>query len=275
MMSPNESKQLTERFSRISFGTVSRFLISAIDRLLNTVKVWVAVAAGILLIALQISWLREPLTKIGIERDTGLETSVVLVLLVTILLELRELARMTEQTTAGEQYYPDPHEMYQALLAQAASISKVDERRMDVLGLTLYSAWPYISFWLQRPEIAGWTIRLATLAKDADVITKPIPVDWPAESAANVGAIKIFAESLVADNKHHKLELFEYNFTPAIHGFRLGNGDIYISTLLWQEDGKLGKAGFSYDYIPATELGSRAMAQREIFDNWFSRAVVS
>ncbi|HYM45940.1 MAG TPA: hypothetical protein VES65_07240 [Solirubrobacteraceae bacterium] len=253
-------------------GSLTQHLAGLVERLLKSGKAWVAIAGGLLLIALQLSWLREPLTTIGIERNTGLETSVVLVLLVTILFEVKDLARTAIPATT-RQHFPDPHEMYRALLACAGSISKADERRIDVLGLTLFSAWPTISFWLQRPEVWNWTVRFATLGKDANDVQRWIPEDWLDESATIVRAIRSFATSPVAVGRNNRLELFEYDFTPSVHGFRLGNGDIFISNLLWQEDGRLGKPGFSYDYIPAHEAGSDAAAKRELFDNWFTRAI--
>jgi hypothetical protein len=248
---------------------MARSALIFIDNVLTATRSWIAIAGGLVLIALQISWLRGPLEQAGLQRTSGLETSIVLLLLVNILLEVRAIAMRPVPGGGGRQHFTDPHEMYQALLDRAQSIGKRQEKRLDVL----YSAWPNISFWLQRPEFWQWRTSFATLAADAGCVARWLPGDWPSESAANCAAIREFAKSAVAREKEHQLQIFEYRFMPSVHGFRLGNGDVFLSVVLWQDDGLIGKPGFSYEYIPAHEVGPGATALRELFANWFQRAI--
>lgn len=150
--------------------------------------------------------------------------------------------------------------------------TRTSDRRLDVLGLTLFSAWPTLSFNLQQREYSDWSIRMATISPHAVEAAKWLPDDWSEESQANIRAIEKFREEPKIKQRNIQIEILKYDFVPAVHGFRLGNGDIYISNLLWQGDGRLGKPGFSYEFIPYTETGPSAEAYRELFANWFTRA---
>lgn len=62
---------------------------------------------------------------------------------------------------------------------------------------------------------------------------------------------------------------------PAVHGFRLGNGDVFVSTLRWRDKGRLGKHRFPYEYVPAYDVSPEADAARALFRSWFERAILS
>jgi hypothetical protein len=237
-------------------------------------QVWVAIAAAVALFLLQIPGIETLASHLGVESNPHLRTVVSLILLTSILLELRQLKRTMAPARTDRIHYSDPQDMYAALSEKARAIADPDQRTLDVLGMTLYSAWPALSFMLQRPEINNWTIRLATLSKDAVSPRQWIPDDWPAESAANVRQVYAFAAHQGRDHGH-RFEVIEYWFTPGVHGFRLGNGDLFISVLFWQEDGRLGKPGFTYDYVPSHDVSPGAAAMRSLFANWFERAVRS
>lgn len=247
-------------------------LRASLVRLADTARTWVAVLGAAILVLEQVPWLDEQLSRLGLRDTPTYRTLVFTILLTTILLEVREVARRQIPPSSARQHFADPQEMYQALLSRAKSIKNANQRQLDVLGLTLYSAWPVISFWLQRPEINGWTVRLATMDPHADAVACWVPDDWPHESGVNAAQAQQFANGSLAASKNHHLEIIEYGFVPSIHGFRLGNGDVFVSSLLWQDDGRLGKAGFSYEFIPHEEAGPGATALRELFDNWFGRA---
>jgi hypothetical protein len=254
-------------------GSVLHRVADQAERFLEDGPVWIGVFAAIGLLLLQVPWLDDLIAKTGLENSQQLRTGVSVVLLTGILLELRQVKRSVTPAITGE-HYADPHDMYTALTEKARAISDPAQRSLDVLGLTLYSAWPVLSFLLQRPDVNGWTVRLATLSKDANALSLRIPGDWPQESATTVRQVKAFEASQGAIH-NHEITVYEYEFSPAVHGFRLGNGDIFISTLLWEDDNCLGKTGFAYDYVPWHDTSSWAASNRELFNNWFDRTLRS
>lgn len=255
-------------------GSAMHKLADHVERIGEGGQLWIAVAAGFGLLLMQIPGLDNLLAKLGLETSPQIRTIVVVILLTTILLELRQLKRSLTPAISGREHYPGPEEMYEALIEKAGAIDDAEHHEIDVLGLTLYSAWPWISFFLERPEVNNWTVRLATLSKDATEPLKWVPGGWPQESTTTVNQVLEFTSNHAA-KQNHQIEVFEYEFTPAVHGFRLGTGDVFISTLHWQEDGRLGKHRFSYDYVPGHDVSPEAAAVRKLFENWFDRAVSS
>lgn len=236
------------------------------------VPVWAAYVGVVVLVALQVPWLDEPLKALGF-RDTEEFRTVIVVLVISgLMLEIHDLSQRIAPTPGHRQHFINPDDMYHALVGRMRNASRISERRLDVLGLTLFSAWPTIYFNLQQREFTDWTIRMATISPKAVDAARWLPEDWLPESGENVKAVMKFAQDPGLQKRNIALEILLYDFVPGVHGFRLGNGDIYISNLLWQGDGLLGKPGFSYEFIPHGETGPSAEAYRELFNNWFTRA---
>jgi hypothetical protein len=83
---------------------------------------------------------------------------------------------------------------------------------------------------------------------------------------------RLESKGIIQDGGNIKIETYAYDFMPVIHGFRLGNGDLFYSILSWQADGKIGRESYSYQYIACDDNSTTALAIREIFDSWFERA---
>lgn len=247
--------------------------VDRVERFLEDGQALVALAAAGMLLLLQIPGVEDILTKIGLENSTQLRTAVGVIILASILLELRQLNRRVTPTITGSQHYSDPKEMYNALIERAAEIQDPEKRQIEVLGLTLFSAWPELEFFLERPDVGEWTVQLATLSKDAVPPLRWVPETWPRESATTVRQVREFQDRRGTDH-NHTIEVFEYDFTPVVHGFRLGTGDVFLSILRWR-DGRLGKHRFPYDYFTVHDISPQADAARALFANWFDRAVRS
>lgn len=115
----------------------------------------------------------------------------------------------------------------------------------------MYTAWPTVRFWLPRPEMSGWTIRLAAATHTGEAPNHAIgliPDGWFAESHANLSSIQA-QQGGNGRVRAIRLEAYGYDFMPVVHGFRLGNGDLFYSVLLWQDDGKIGREGYSYEFV--------------------------
>jgi hypothetical protein len=254
-------------------GAVDR-AVARLERFVEAAQAWVAIAAGLVLLLLQVPGIQDVAEDAGLDDSRGLIIAVGVLLLTSILLELQRLRRSVTPAITGRQHYSDPKEMYNALIEKASELKDPEQFRIDVLGLTLYSAWPELEFFLERPEVDRWTVRLATLSRKERIAARQwIPDTWPQESATTVAQVEDF-RSRRGEEHHHTIEIHEYDFAPAVHGFRLGNGDVFVSVLRWRDGAVLGKHRFPYDYVPAHDVSPEADAARRLFANWFERAVL-
>jgi hypothetical protein len=242
--------------------------------LIDTAQAIIAIGGLLIVIAVQIPWLDAPLRRVGFGDHLNVTLTIFTLLLVSIFYDVRALSGRRERKVAEQRHFADPLDVYPVLHDRLLAISRQDEKVLDVLGMTLYTAWPTIGFWLARPEMAGWTIRLAAVVDtrvDQSTVSL-IPSEWFRESQQNLTNISTMAKSPNIRDRSITLEAYGYDFMPALHGFRLGNGDLFYSILLWQRDGRIGRNGYSYEFVPCEDHSQSAQATREIFDSWFARA---
>jgi hypothetical protein len=58
-----------------------------------------------------------------------------------------------------------------------------------------------------------------------------------------------------------------------VHGFRFGDGTVYLAYLQWTETGRIRPFEF-YDRLSPDDRSPRTGHYRDLFDNWFTRAAV-
>lgn len=232
----------------------------------------VIAAVGLMaVILLNIPELDGPFRSIGISNPDAFAGAVVTVVVVSIFFDVRSLvARKSEPES---RHFSDPMEVYPMLLERARRISRSEEKILDVIGMTLYTAWPSIQFWLNRSELSGWTVRFTAVTGNKARSSKHVPEPWFREAQGNLDSICRHADHPTIRAQHITLQAFGYDFMPSLHGYRLGNGDLFYSILLWQEDGNIGKDGYSYEFVPSEDKSPSAEAIRQVFDSWFKRAV--
>ena len=68
-----------------------------------------------------------------------------------------------------------------------------------------------------------------------------------------------------------ELNVDQYNFFPAVHGFRTRAGHLLISYIHW-DDEVLDKPTQFYEFFQPSDKSARASAYRGLFDSWFKRA---
>jgi hypothetical protein len=136
-------------------------------RIAETSRSVVVVAGLFVAVALEVPWLEGPLQKFGFENVTGITLSVITFLLVAIFFEVRSPLDRAHGR-ADPRHFSDTMDMYPVLIDRINSISRRDEKVLDVLGMTLYTAWPTLTFWLNRSELDNWTIRLSAVASRAE-----------------------------------------------------------------------------------------------------------
>jgi hypothetical protein len=227
------------------------------------------------LVLLQVPWLDGPLARAGLNNSESLRTTITVLVLAAVFVETHEVfQRLTRLEGSSRRHFVDVVEMYPFLFSRANAIRNKAHRNMDVLGATLYTAWPQIHYWLQRPEASGWTVRLA-LMNASMPSSNWLPEDWPRQAAANLSSIREAIDSPELHRQGIKVGVCEYDYMPGVRGVRLGNGDLFISFVLWRPDGRVGNRAEAYEYIPYDEETASAAAMRRLFDSWFQRAAAS
>jgi hypothetical protein len=242
------------------------------ERILSFTQATLAAGGLIVVILLSIPWLDDPLKKLGFTTPGLVSQAILTIVVVSIFFEVRSL---TERRPVSQlKHFPDPMDVYPVLLERIQATSRKEEKVLDVLGLTLYTAWPSIRFWLNRSDLNGWTMRFTAIADDSDRFIDHMSRSWFPDARANLTNIVSYANSEAATKKNVTLKAFSYDFMPSLHGFRLGNGDLFYSILHWQTDGHLCLDDFSYEFVSCEDHSKSAEAIREIFDSWFRRATI-
>ena len=161
------------------------------------------------------------------------------------------------------------------MLRELANVLPKD-RTVDVLGLTLFTAWNQLQGFLQQPETRGWTVRMLCLCPDfTEAGVAGVPAEWAAEARMQAATIRRFiaAQDASLRERRMSLSLECYRAFPAIHGFMLGNGTLFVSVTRW-EDGQdeLAKPYHPYEKIEASDHSRRADIYRQMFGNWVDHA---
>jgi len=180
-------------------------------------------------------------------------------------------SRIFERGVLGE-VYP---RLYEALPASRDP----DEKRLDVIGLTLYTAWPNIRSWLEdeaRSPLQGWTIVLRLIDSEMPAADCAAWLDdkWIEEAHDLVADIEDFARSHreLLERQGVTMTIRPYSVVPAFHGFRLGSGTYIMSFLRWDETtGKLARPHHGYELFPPDDSSPRAVQYKGLFDNWVRR----
>jgi hypothetical protein len=231
-------------------------------------------------------WSITPWRKALTERkifDEGTILGILGILVVLMLTSLDELFKHTKslvETFAGRTpargLIHGVGEIYPQLRREMQEAT-ASERGLDVLGLTLFTAWPTLESWLEQKDgIRDWRINLYCLSPEfARQQRLGIPADWAALAESFLAKAKSYATTRSVDlaYKGIAIELFEYRAFPAIHGFRLNNGTLFVSAVRWDlSTGELAQPNHPYELFPATDTSDRAEAFRSLFGNWLDHA---
>jgi hypothetical protein len=259
----------TKRLKRVNLKILLAQLGS---HLLDILQPIIIFGGMLLVIGLKIPWLSGVLANVGVKDRSGVSDTVVVVTLAAIFIEMRSLAQRIGERRVYQQHVDDAMDVYPILLERMRAVTKREEKRIEVLGMSLYTAWPSIRFWLNRPELAGWTIRLAACASATGDVLSHFPQDWLDEARQNLESIRQAASTPGIVNRGIRLEAFSYDFIPVLHGFRLGNGDLFYSILSFGDDGRINRDRYSYEFVPYEDGSTSAESIREVFESWLNRA---
>lgn len=254
---------------------VRQLLRRASSRTLAYTQVIVAGGGLLLIVMLRIPWLADVLKRVGFSDFGIVVQTVIVIVLVSIFFDVRLLLDRTYQLPEETRHCADPMAVYPMLQERMERTTRQEQKRLDILGISLYTAWPSVRFWLDHPELNGWTVRLAAVAHRDRRLADYVPPDWFRESRKNLTSIYQTGQLPTFQERRITLEAYGYDFMPVLHGYRLGNGDLFYSILLWQDNGRIGLDGYSYEFVPATDKSPSAEAIRGIFDAWFRRAMTT
>lgn len=153
------------------------------------------------------------------------------------------------------------------------------ERSLEVLGLNLYTAWPHIRDWIQNDEMRKWKITLYCvdpLFMEGE--RSNFPIQWIHHAQTQIEDISMFKEAHEVElaNAGINLELHPYKNFPAMHGFRLGSGELFFSTIQWDPiTQKLTDPYNFYERVRPNDRSRRANVHRTMFDNWIKKAAIT
>ena len=84
--------------------------------------------------------------------------------------------------------------------------------------------------------------------------------------------------AFIKDNQEKLIEndveinIFPYFHIPGVHGFRIGNGNLYISFSLWSNGQIKGADSCTFERIVGSDTSKRAEYMRELYANWIESA---
>lgn len=265
---PEQQRYLSRQLQKRQFKYLLRQLGT---KLLDSLQPIIIFGGLLIVLTTKIPWFKNVLTRIGISDPNSFAQTMLLIVLAAIFIEVRGIAQRVSEIP-DQRHYGDPLEVYPALFEQIQQIKRKEEKTLDVLGLDLYTAWPSIGFFLHRPELRDWTIRMTAVARADSGVMELFPNSWVVEGRKNLQQVYDSQNSEVITSQNIVLEPYGYDFVPVIHGFRLGNGALFYSMLMWGPDGKISREIYSYEHLPANDRSSSAEWVRQIFDSWFERA---
>jgi len=150
------------------------------------------------------------------------------------------------------------------------------ERTLDVLGLTLFTAWPMLlepSLSSTEGALRGWRVNVFFLSSDFIKANSCFSAPWALQSEAELSSIKEFTRNKAQLLKELGTELTvtQYSFFPAVHGFRTEAGHLLISYIHWSGE-LLDTPTQFYEFFQPSDKSTRASFYRVLFDNWIERA---
>ncbi|WP_311347967.1 hypothetical protein [Corynebacterium durum] len=166
---------------------------------------------------------------------------------------------------------PSPAAVYQHLFSIVDETRNPKKKVLQVMGMNMRSAWPYISLEIESGRFDDWSLEFATFVgtdfNDSNLKR------WSDDSTKNIQSMLRSRSSEDVKARKISISAYSYSYAPAVHGFRLGNGDIFISILHRSSgSGKLTLKKYSYEFISHKDMSRKAICSRELFDSWWNAA---
>lgn len=167
-------------------------------------------------------------------------------------------------------------DVYRVLRESIASAGTHAGHSLEVVGLTLYTAWPQIKTWIESEEspLDGWriTIRGIDVELLASAANKWFDPEWEDEAAQIRDDISSFivGRSQTLTEKSIDLDYRKYDVVPSFHGFLLSTGTCLLSFLRWDATTSFySRPHDVYEFID--DDSARSRGYRQLAENWIWR----
>jgi hypothetical protein len=272
-----------------NLGSKGRFGLR-VGKFVDTISTYVQIGFLVLVAGLIVSWAIPPVRDRLLQGrwfdEHTMNEAVALALLLTMGLLHHLYRQMTEVShelkhligMGSNIIHGGVGQVYPHLLGALESGGRGRRRSLEVLGLTLYTAWPQIHAWISEGSAHDLDITLYCLEPEFIVgQSNWIPQYWENHAKAQIDSIRRFTEENAQDIKARSIaiNLIRYSGFPAIHGFRLGSGELFISFSWWSGDfgnRHLGDPNHFYERFRADDRSARAEEYRSLFGNWIDEA---
>ena len=250
------------------------------DGLVHAVKVAFVVVVIVFLAANAIPAVHDRLKNFGILDEGVIAETVGIAFVLTVALlhrldqQVGQLTRafQEEHGTQSALIFGGVGEVFPRVRAAIQDHPSNEPKILEVLGLTLYATWPQVQAWLKSDSLRGWKIILTSMSPEFLCASGFCPPTWCAEAKAIHAAIQAHVTLKQAElsARNISVEFSTYEAFPAIHGFRVGEREVFISFEHWSETDAdiLDEPVHFYERIPRTDYSLRAQAYRTLFGNW-------
>ncbi|HYK38065.1 hypothetical protein [Alloacidobacterium sp.] len=276
---PNRSTQMQVPKGIVRFGEILWKKIEAVLTYLQYAYLYLAIP---LIVVWTIPYFRARLERIKwFDENSMLDVVALTLMLVMVLLarlhrEMGELSENLRQVAgAGSNLIPGGvGQVYVHLRTALESGGNRRGRSLDVLGLSLYTAWPQIYSWISDGLLHDIEITLYCMSPDfIRTQSSSISPDWGHHAQAQIDSIARFQIESAEEirDKSITLNLSLYYCFPAIHGFRLENGEIFVAFSRWAGSTghrHLADPNYFYERFRASDRTKRAEEYRLLFANW-------
>jgi hypothetical protein len=145
---------------------------------------------------------------------------------------------------------------------------------VEVLGLSLYTAWPFLQGLLKTSTNEHCDITLCCLDPEYIPTNPTIRPEWAEHARANINEITNYVRANASDLKQRDiaLRLHLYRFFPLIHGFRFDGEDILYSFLHCANDGRAAQPLDFYEHASQRDSETRSALYSELFVSWLDEA---
>lgn len=160
------------------------------------------------------------------------------------------------------------------------TIQSMDHKTLDILALNCNEVWTSLSLWLEHAESTGWKIRIFTMSPEFIRRESAVPDTWATFSELTCREISRFCtQTQDLAFRGIGVKLFSYELFPAVHGFRLGNGAIFLAITRWLETDHMASAPIDdhsfFLEFPPDNHSQLAIEARKLFDSWMRKVEAS
>lgn len=258
-------------------------LLSKVYRLLQW---WIFGAAFIVAILAVIPFTNEYLVKWKIlvpDASLGILAVMILIVVTCVTEVSRSASELSEKLNRVEvdrdhDIIPGgTNRIYDDIERELSSRPRAKKKiEVDVLGYTLFSIHRKLKAWKKSGILQSMTINMYHL--DELFIEEHPQIDdgWIHDARKYPEEIRKFVEENTEFLEKNNVEIIvrAYRHIPAVHGFRIGDGSLYISFAIWDIDKRIIEEAdqCTFERVNASDTSQHAQHLKEVYSNWVSMA---